>query len=159
MTTNTITNVLGFESPRQLRKTRLGLVEISPVLQRHARTVEQLRLWNFSTALLEAELVKLSLAGTGSDAEIRAVLRKAYVNESVPPECESVAYPFVRELFEAIATVWTQPPFNDPSLIVYDARRHGYHGATLAIEITYRDPIHLSSTHPATALTSALRTP
>jgi hypothetical protein len=94
-------------------------------------------------AILETRLLALATECTGTDKTMREALDSAYFDVSTAPPPTPEVTAFVHALYEAISALWNQHPWNNPDLIIYKTHRRGHHADSLAIEITYREPLFL----------------
>lgn len=123
------------------RKSILALVQIDHLYPQHREFLQAMVHRHFSIALLEAALIRESLNLTVAASSVRTAWTEAYVGtERVPPVTEE-ALQLGTALLRSIRALWNQPPFDHPDVIIYDAKRHGYIGMALAVEVVHREPL------------------
>lgn len=127
------------------RRVVLGLVQIDHLYPTHRDFLQRMVQAGYSIALLENSLIEESLRFGGSEAAVRSAWQTAFIGRHRPAALTEEATAFGHALLRAARELWTRPPFDHPDTIIYGARRHGYIGMALAVEVTYRDPLHLPS--------------
>lgn len=123
------------------RRTTMGLIQINPLYPQAETLLRSMVAARYVMPLLEEALLQESLRFTGAETSVRTAWALAYNGAGKAPALPDDAIVFGRQLLEACRALWRQPPFDHPGCIIYAARRYGYHGHTLAVEVTYREPL------------------
>jgi hypothetical protein len=128
--------VSGFESQSRLK--RLVIMPFGDIRANYGPDIVR---WHesFSLSLVERALVRLSLKGTGTLSEIAQVWQEAYINTGwVQPPMDLSQYTYGTSILGRVMDMWTHPPYDDPSLIIYSADVSRYVDDAMVIEVQYR---------------------
>lgn len=138
-------SVAGF-SPS--RKYRLVALPLDDIRKEYADKLDHWRAGGFSTTLLDQELVKLSLKGTGTVPQLVEAWANSYIgqndftNRTINMEMYDRNHDdmmsYARKIFNRFCWMWCEPPYSDPSLIIYSANVHTYVGDVIYVEVQYR---------------------
>lgn len=123
------------------RRTAKVIIPLDDILKQHQVTLEVIRTRLHNPTLLMEALISLSLRGVGTQEELCEAYTKSFAGPGHGAFPTEAMFEYSQAILERITETWTNPPFDNPDLIIYEAHALPYPGDVLMMEFAYHDPL------------------